>query len=71
VRRGITAVSEIDYDLLQRARAAMDYRIDVCRVTKGGNLQHLRGMHKRVGLFSVHWKVACYNPSRHSVLPIL
>jgi hypothetical protein len=51
VRRGITAFSEIDCDLLQRARAAMNYRIDVCRVTKGGNLQHLGGMHKGVGAF--------------------
>jgi hypothetical protein len=50
VRRGIiTVISEIDCDLLHRAKVAMDYRLDVCRVTKGGHLQHIWGMQKILG----------------------
>ena len=32
--------------LLQRVWAEMDNRLDVCHVTKGGHLEHLRGMQK-------------------------
>ncbi|GFG34114.1 hypothetical protein Cfor_05570, partial [Coptotermes formosanus] len=35
-RRMISAISEIDRDLLQRVWAEMDYRLDVCRVTTSG-----------------------------------
>jgi hypothetical protein len=30
-----------DSDMLQRVWAEMDYRLDVCRVTKGGHIEHL------------------------------
>jgi len=40
-RRIIAAVSEIDSDMLQRVWAKMDYRLDVCLVTKGGYVEHL------------------------------
>jgi hypothetical protein len=33
-RRIIAAISEINCDMLQRAWAEMDYRLDVCRVAK-------------------------------------
>ena len=46
-RRYFVANSEIDCDLLQRVWAEMNYRLDVCRVTMGGHLQHLWGMQKK------------------------
>lgn len=47
LRRGIIAVvSEIDCDRLQRVWAQMDCRLDVCRVTNGGRIQHLRRRQK-------------------------
>ena len=54
--RIIAAISEIDCDLLQRKWAEMDYRLDVCRVTKGGHQQHLEVCKKKkyLGSFSVH-----------------
>ena len=46
-KRIISAVSEIDRDMLQRVWAKMDYRLDVCLVTKGGHVEHLRVMQKK------------------------
>jgi hypothetical protein len=43
-RRIIAAISEIDRDTLQRVWAEMDYRLDVCRVTRGGHIERLWGM---------------------------
>jgi hypothetical protein len=31
----------VDGHMLTRARNEMDYRIDVCRITKGGHIEHL------------------------------
>jgi hypothetical protein len=35
------AVALIDCDMLTRVWDEMDYRIDVCRITKDGHLEHL------------------------------
>jgi hypothetical protein len=38
----ITAVvALVDRDMLTRVWDEMDYRIDVCRITKGGHIEHL------------------------------
>jgi hypothetical protein len=50
-RRIIAAISEINHDMLQRVWAEMDYRLDVCRVTKGGYLEHLWGVQRKRGEF--------------------
>ena len=42
LRNRITAaVALVDRDMLTRVWNGMDYRIDVCRVTKGGHIEHL------------------------------
>jgi hypothetical protein len=40
-RRTLEAVAAIDRQLLQRVWQELDYRIDVCRGTKGGHIEHL------------------------------
>jgi hypothetical protein len=35
------AISTINREMLRRVWAEMDYRLDVCRVTKGGHMEHL------------------------------
>ena len=34
-------VALVDRDMLKRVWNEMDYRIDVCRITKGGHIEHL------------------------------
>ena len=42
LRNRITAaVALVDRDMLTRVWNEMDYRIDVCRITKGGYIEHL------------------------------
>jgi len=42
VRNRITAaVALVDRDMLTRVWKEMDYRIDICRNTKGGHVEHL------------------------------
>ncbi|PSN43273.1 hypothetical protein C0J52_11470, partial [Blattella germanica] len=36
------AVASVDADMLQRVWDELDYRIDVCRVTRGAHIKHLR-----------------------------
>jgi hypothetical protein len=36
-----TAVALVDHDMLTRMWDEMDYHIDVCRITKGGHIEHL------------------------------
>jgi hypothetical protein len=36
-----TAVSAIDSQMLKRVWQELDYRSDICRVTKGGHIEHL------------------------------
>jgi hypothetical protein len=38
------AVALVDRDVLPRVWDEMDYRIDVCRITKGGHIEHLRNI---------------------------
>jgi hypothetical protein len=40
-RRIVEAVTAIDRQILQRVWQELDYRIDICRVTKGGHIEHL------------------------------
>jgi hypothetical protein len=40
-QRIVAAVDTIDVDQLQRVWQELDYRIDVCRVTRGGHMEHL------------------------------
>jgi hypothetical protein len=37
------AVAAIDRQMLQRVWQELDYRIDICRVTKGGHIERLSG----------------------------
>jgi hypothetical protein len=39
--RIVDAVATIDVHMLERVWQELDYRIDVCRVTKGGHIEHL------------------------------
>jgi hypothetical protein len=42
LRARITAaIAVIDHDMLQRVWQALNYRLDVCRVTKGAYIEHL------------------------------
>ena len=58
---------EIDGDVLQRIWAEMDYRFDVCPDTKGGHIQHLRGMpkKKKLGQFLRPSEGGMLNPLGH------
>jgi hypothetical protein len=40
-QRIVAAVDTIDINMLQRVWQELDYRIDVCRVTRGGHIEHL------------------------------
>jgi hypothetical protein len=40
-QRIMEAVAAIDRQILQRVWQELDYRIDICRVTKGGHIEHL------------------------------
>jgi hypothetical protein len=39
--RIIAAVNNIDAAMLTRVRQEIEYRIDVCRVTRGAHIEHL------------------------------
>jgi hypothetical protein len=36
-----TAVVSVDEDMLRSVWTELDYRIDICRVTKGSHIEHL------------------------------
>jgi hypothetical protein len=40
-QRIVAEVDTIDVDMLQRVWQELDYRIDVCRVTREGHMEHL------------------------------
>ena len=47
-----TAVALVDRDMLTRVWNEMDYRIDICRITKGGHIVHLWNIYiKKLGEF--------------------
>ena len=39
-----TATETTTADMLQTVWNALDYRVDVCRITKGAHIEHLYGM---------------------------
>jgi hypothetical protein len=39
--RIVEAVDAIDRQMLQRVWQDLDYRVEICRVTKGGHIEHL------------------------------
>jgi len=40
-QRITTAVAGVDEDMLRSVWTELDYRIDICRVTKGSHIEHL------------------------------
>jgi hypothetical protein len=40
-QRIVEAVAAIDFQILQRVWQEPDYGIEICRVTKGGHIEHL------------------------------
>ena len=40
-QRITTAVARVDEDMLRTVGTELDYRIDICRVTKGSHIEHL------------------------------
>ena len=40
-QRITTAVASVDVDMLRSVWTQLDYRIDICRVTKGSHIEHL------------------------------
>ena len=42
-QRIVEAVAAIDRQMLQRVSQELDYRTDICRVTKGAHIEHLYG----------------------------
>ena len=36
-----TAIETITADMLQTVRNELDYRVDVCRITRGAHIEHL------------------------------
>ena len=40
-QRITTAVASVDEDMLGSVWIELDYRIDICRVTKGSHIEHL------------------------------
>ena len=40
-QRITTAVASVDEDMLRSVWTELDYRIDICRVTKGSHIEHL------------------------------
>ena len=40
-QRITTAVASFDEDMLRSVWTELDYRIDICRVTKGSHIEHL------------------------------
>ena len=39
-----TSIETITADMLQTVWNEIDYRVDVCRITKGAHIEHLQGM---------------------------
>ena len=40
-QRITTAVASVDEDMLRSVWTELDYRVDICRVTKGSHIEHL------------------------------
>jgi hypothetical protein len=37
----VEAVAAVDRQMLQRVWQELEYKIDICRVTRGGHIEHL------------------------------
>ena len=62
LRNRITAaVALIDRDMLTRVWKEMDYSIDVCRITKGGHIEHLF-LKKNLESFSLYRRKNYHDP---------
>jgi len=68
LRNRITAaVALVDRDMLTRVWNDMDYRIDVCRITKGRHIEHLWNMEiekKNLESFSLYRRKNYHDPLR-------
>ena len=66
--RVTAAVALFDRDMLTRVWNEMDYRIDVCRITKGGHIDHLWNMKKEkknpLEIFSLYRRKNYHDPLR-------
>jgi len=66
--RMIAVISEIVRDMLQRMWAEMDYRLDVCLVTKGRPVEDLWGMRKK----KKSWRFSVFVCRSHvTILPAI
>jgi len=45
-----TAIETITADMLQTVLNELDYRADVCRITKGAHIKQLQGMSQKLGV---------------------
>jgi hypothetical protein len=45
-----TATETITVHFLQTVLNELDYRVDVCRITKGAHIEHLYGMSQKLGV---------------------
>jgi hypothetical protein len=46
---GCLCIARIDREMLRQMWAEMDYRLDVCRFTERGHIEHLLGMQNELG----------------------
>jgi len=51
-RRWRTAVRRLHADMLQTVWNELDFRVHVCRITKGAHIEHLQGMSQKLGVLS-------------------
>jgi hypothetical protein len=38
-------IIDVDREMLQRVWSELDFRIDICRIVRGGHIEHLLGMY--------------------------
>jgi hypothetical protein len=63
LRNRITAaVARVDRDMLTRVWNEMDYRIDVCRITKVGYVGQLWNTYKNLESFSLYRRKNYHDP---------
>jgi hypothetical protein len=48
--RVTTATASISRDTLHKVWDELDYRLDICRVTRGAHIESLRGVHKTLSV---------------------
>jgi hypothetical protein len=65
------AVALVNRDMLTGVWNETDYRIDICRVSKGGHIQHLRNVQKKLGIFTFYRRKKYHDPLRNIFVPNL